>query len=311
MDRNLLTGPFVTGPFPAKLEVAETRALAEVFKNQIESIGNLLQIPYLLILVRLFEVEHLTLFTKAVAVDSAYKTWSKSSETKQIVEERIRTLKAEREKDPTAESRLTRQVEVAIDAIMRDDGVRLGLEAMANAAVASLWTAYECTCRDAWVVALNSRTLDLGQKVLAALEGEQSDADLSRRAVSVGLLARYGFDLRQHLGSVLAPKFDFSAVSGIRTAYRAAFGRDSAVAAAVDSPLLRNLEALRHLIVHSAGRVDEEYKRRSGSPAAIGSRVEISKIELAEYLKAVTTAGSTVLTVVDEWLAGETTEESS
>jgi hypothetical protein len=120
--------------------------------------------------------------------------------------------------------------------------------------------------------------------------------------VPVSLLAKYGFNLRKKLGTVLRTKFDFTSVAGIRQAYKAAFADHETLARILVDPKLMHLEATRHLIVHRGGLVDEEFIRRTGSTFPIGQAIPLDEEEIASLLDAMKTAGCGLLAFVDECL---------
>jgi hypothetical protein len=49
------------------------------------------------------------------------------------------------------------------------------------------------------------------------------------------------------------------------------------------APLLCELEATGHLIVHRASTVDDEYKRRRGSTLEIGTQLSFSKEKVSSF----------------------------
>ena len=133
-------------------------------------------------------------------------------------------------------------------------------------------------------------------------QNQLDDDGIRAKSVSVGLLARYGFDLRGSLGTVLKSKFDFTSVTGILKAYRAACGRVSEIEGTLSHPSLSRLEATRHLIVHRAGIIDEEFKKRTGITEKIGDPLVTSKNEIEMLLNTSIEAGSVLLESVDRLL---------
>ena len=94
------------------------------------------------------------------------------------------------------------------------------LRSLKCATIATAWTAVECLAGDAWEAALNSHPNRFCQRTANHLPQDRSESDgLTRKSISVGLLARHAFDLSATMGTVLAGKFDFTGVSGIETAY--------------------------------------------------------------------------------------------
>lgn len=310
MNRDLLLATFELGPSFGVLESEGANSLAATFSDHLETTANLLQLPHFLILVGELKAEEMMLFTVAVSEGGAYRDFNKSAETQRAVYKRVSELTVARDKDKGALEHRDLHISGTLDNLLRQPQMQLALEGLVYAAVAFLWTAVESVCRDAWITALNTRGRGLGQRVLAELRGDD-DPDISRRHVSVGLLAKYGFDLREHLGTVLSSKFDFSSVRGIKEAYEVAFGRHSQIVSAVDTRVVHELEAARHVIVHNAGRVDAAYVRRSGSSATLGSKIEIPAQQIKEFLSGVEAAGKAVLEHVDRWLTGNDAPQES
>ncbi len=101
--------------------------------------------------------------------------------------------------------------------LSHDKKVASALRSIEVARVVLGWTAFECLAADSWETALNESALRLGQRALSAIPDDASVEDgLTRKHVAVGLLAKYGFDLRKKLGTILRQKFDFSSLAGIR-----------------------------------------------------------------------------------------------
>jgi len=303
MDRDLFVRDFGTNldpntvGSPASPELTEA---AESFVRGLETSLRLLSVPRLLILLGVRELEDLGLFVKALSVDAAYLTWPESDQTRREVEVRVQRMKRDGADD--AQQRRTAELNRRIDVLTADPEIDRVLLALAHAVVSGLWTTTECVARDVWVAAVNSRPTGLGPSVLSSLSPGQEGESISRRSVSVGLLARYGFDLRGHLGTVLAPKFDFSSVSGMRDAFAAAFHGAPEVDHIFASEWLRLLEVTRHAIVHSAGRVDAEYLKRTARPIPLGEMLSVSAADLSEYVRAVRDSGSHLIRYVDSRL---------
>ena len=168
-------------------------------------------------------------------------------------------------------------------------------------AISNCWTAFETLAADAWEVLVNSRSAELAQSTIGALPPGAESLDLSRRQVSVGFLAKYDLNLKGKLGSVLRSKFDFTRVQGIREAYRPIFQKD-VLGSAADPSKLAILEATRHLIVHRAGIVDEEFKRRTGSRARVGSPLRLQGDTAQQLIGSAIEAGCRLLEACDDWV---------
>lgn len=176
-------------------------------------------------------------------------------------------------------------------------------------ATAGSWTAFECLSADLWVATLNAHPDKLAQRAFERQEKPDPSDGISGKAIQFGLLARYEFDLRSRMGTILKPKFDLTTVSGIAKAYTAAFGDDPAVANSCKVPDLHLLEASRHVIVHRAGVVDDEFHNRTkrmGLDFAVGAPLPLDGKLVSRMVNAAIDAGSGIIVLVDQWLTQET-----
>jgi hypothetical protein len=150
------------------------------------------------------------------------------------------------------------------------------------------------------VAALNSNAVPLAQRAFNAISEESHG--ISSKQIAVGLAAKYSFDLRNCLGTILQPKFDFTGVSGIKKAYKAVFSESESLLDALDELRLNELEATRHLIVHRAGIVDEEYSNRISGALPVGAPLELDEKKVREFVELASLAGGAILVSVDRWL---------
>jgi hypothetical protein len=169
------------------------------------------------------------------------------------------------------------------------------------------WTSFECVACDSWEAAVNVRPLMLGHPAFANLPEDSEDiAGLETKSVSIGLLAKHGFDIRGKLGTLLKSKFDFTGVSGIRKAYAAAFGNKLPLNKVLGDENLSGLEAVRHAIVHRAGIADELYLKRTHSTVALGTRIEVDDKMKEAFVSASVNAGCSLLEHIDKYLMTNT-----
>jgi hypothetical protein len=165
-----------------------------------------------------------------------------------------------------------------------------------SAATVYIWTAFECLAADLWENSLNDRTV-LAHRTLSSIPGDDTGkSGLSRRHIEVGLAARHGFDLRRCLGTLLKSKFDFTSFEGIEAAYKQAFGTDE-LQGFQD---LKELEQVRHLIVHRGGVVDEKFLRVTNLKARRGVPLSPKVSQVCDYMIAVTLACVSLLKSVDQ-----------
>jgi hypothetical protein len=165
-----------------------------------------------------------------------------------------------------------------------------------------VWLAFECLAEDLWTSSLNQET-KLGHQALNSIPNEDKDSSgLSRRQIDVGLAARDGFDLRKSLGTILKSKFDFGKFDGVRSAYKQVFKTYGELD---NFPHLRELEQVRHLIVHRGGVADDRFIRLTKIKARPGKPLSLTTTQVANYMISVTLGCASLLKIVDEWFTEE------
>jgi hypothetical protein len=152
-----------------------------------------------------------------------------------------------------------------------------GVKAYYASLVTTTWTTFEILAGDLWEATLNGHP-----KILAELRGsrkrlfrsgsdeepawEDQDDPLSKdiRTVPLQEILRHEFRIEDKMGSVLRTRRRFDHLAGIKEAYALAFSRKSEN---IDAILRQNafeaLNAVRNLIVHRAGIVDDTYDKKS------------------------------------------------
>ena len=188
--------------------------------------------------------------------------------------------------------------------LLEDETARRSFRYLVYAFVVNTWTAFECLAKDLWIAALNARPRQLAQPAFKHIgEGDESGSGLSSRCIPVGLAARHDFVLSSCLGTILSKRFDFTSVSGIRVAYRAAFEPAERLQEILGSRELAFLEGARHLVVHRAGVVDDEFNRRTGLEKTVGEPIEFEKDEIQRLANTTVVAGTKLLELVDQAIA--------
>jgi hypothetical protein len=227
----------------SELQNTELQTIAQSFASNTLNLVHLLFLPMFFLVSALADVRRQAFFAKAIVSTGNIGKWSKSEKAHQEVEAEILRLEEEFRRDKKAVSEEHNQAEARLDTFLKLEGLQSGLRALLYAVVANAWTCFESAAKDIWIAGLNARPLSLGQPAFRSVEVDADQTGLSRKAVPVGLLARHGFNISTCLGTILSEKFDFTGGSGIKEAYRAAFGVSSA--AQLDTILTSDL--LSHL----------------------------------------------------------------
>jgi hypothetical protein len=196
--------------------------------------------------------------------------------------------------------------------------LQAGIETIFSSQMIATWTAIEVLAADLWEAALNSHPAILAdlsgspKRIKPGFEGgtpDRSDEGGNRevRLTEIRRVTRGQYDLSDKMGTLLIEKFDFSRLSGIRSAYSTAFSKNSAnVDAALRSAALDAASIVRNLLVHRAGVADEEYVDRAkgaGLPKlATGDRFPLNGNTSAKIIREALDAAVGLIKAVDGWL---------
>src|SRR5215216_1665593 len=197
-------------------------------------------------------------------------------------------------------NRSQRRTLAILGELARQKSALSGIEAFLAALVVNTWTAFETLSGDLWEAALNCHP-----KELAALTGGKAPKDDDGKTVPLKMLQKFGFDLSKSMGTLLKERnVHFDKLESIRENYGRAFG-EGAVTDALADKSLDSLKAVRNLLVHCAGVVDDRYLNRTRSlavpKAAANAPIELDGEIVSDLTKPVMTIGVVLLTRVDEW----------
>jgi hypothetical protein len=282
-----------------RLKSPQLRQIAETFHNSNEIVLRLLALPLTLLTIGEAAKNRMVFLAEAMILSEHIRAGDDSDAVMSEVHEQA--LRRHREVattnpnfDPVASAK------AALRLIVKEQNMRRPMRALLYSCAVFAWSAVESALKDAWVTAVNLQPLPLGHRSVLALRGDGVADGITSKRVSVGLLAKYGFGLRDKIGTILAGKYDFTGTDGMRAAYSAAFGKEEIIESALSSDQLSRLEAIRHVIAHRAGLVDEEFIRRTGGEGqTVGSLLSITEKTLCELIDSAISATTTVLRQVD------------
>ena len=153
-----------------------------------------------------------------------------------------------------------------ITQLLRHDGYAVielneAVDATFKSSLVHLYTTLEVFAADLWVRALNLGPPDLA---LAVCTNRHTKGKPEEKQIKLSELSRYGFDIRQKLGSMLreGEKVSFDSLTKVAKSYRDAFGPmaeplfETKVNYSADVFILGEL---RNLIVHRASVVDQRF----------------------------------------------------
>ncbi len=278
------------------------------YEKNMELVLTLLALPLTLLAVGAAESHRLAFFAQAMVSTGNVDKWHKSEEAKKEVAEEVDRLFQEFDRKGGSGSSIIDDAKLRLEKMSSLPQIENSLRALVFSGISISWAAFESLAKDLWIAALNTRPRELAQTAFSRLPDSADQNELTRKYVPVGVLARYGFDVRDKLGTILEARFDFTSYSGIRTAYSSAFGNDGELPIIFGNSSPGTLEAMRHLVVHRAGYVDEEYTRRTGQKFPMGSILQVPGRQFSELIKATAKVSCDLALHVDGFLAKVATD---
>lgn len=288
-----------------KLTCKPAKAAAEQMGKQYEQIQELLHLPIQLIVYKAGETAGEKAYTvRLVRLLSQVKSLPADPKEGESVFQQLADRAFQEVVGRGSKMRVATEARKAADTLIRvteTEEIRASLRPLLLAAITHSWTCFECLASDLWVAALNAEPRRLAQRVLGSMESDLEEDGISARHLSVGLAAKHNFDLRHCLGTLLEVKFDFSSVSGIQKAYEAAFGKSKRLEE-VMRPELRELEQVRHLIVHRGGISDEKFIKVTKLKVRRNAALQVKPAQVRAYAESVIIGSAGLLEIVDEWM---------
>jgi hypothetical protein len=271
--------PCLLGGLEDSIQTREIKQVARSFLRNIENVVNSLVLPVFVVYwarnISRCEVEAVVNLTgKATFQDSI------EPELVKCVENEFRRLIADWHRasmiEPLQEQQFMRSVRY-IDGMLIEGRERLnsGFEAVLFNAIVGCWTAFEAMASDLWEAALNVHPSGLAElkgtpwlkesQVASESDEDQKENTAKTKHVNLTDLQRWRYAVSRHMGSILKIKFNFNLLAGIKNAYTVAWwekGDQDKIKAILEHPDLDLLQAIRNLLVHKGGIVDQRLLSR-------------------------------------------------
>lgn len=169
-------------------------------------------------------------------------------------------------------------------------------------ALTNSWTLFEAFSKDIWIYFLNNYPNNHIFNIINSHQNSDSNPEgIYGKNITLSLLSKYNFDISKNLGDILANKYDFTGVKGIKKAYTDLFQIKKNELKQLDDPNLSQLEIIRHLIVHNAGTIDTSYLKRSNRKnEKIGQQIDLSAEEFNSYFNCSIEAMKYIFLFVDK-----------
>lgn len=184
--------------------------------------------------------------------------------------------------------------------LLRDEVYTRAVETLSVSLTIMLWTTYECFTKDVWICAVNTFPRELGLEAFKNTQ-KQRNGDISPKLIPVRLLADYDFDLKNVLGNVLSTRYEFTSIQGIQRSFKSAFGSKIDFGKIISKKEIKQLEMVRHLLVHRAGIVDEIFCKQFKNKVRIGQQYRPDDKLISQAAKAVKSSCIKLIQSIYEW----------
>jgi hypothetical protein len=143
-----------------------------------------------------------------------------------------------------------------------DGNVRPAYDAMKAAQLVFSWTAFETLSGDLWEAAVNCHPQILSQ--MRFTKGSQTQS----KSIPLSYLEKYDYEIKDKMGTILREeeRVKFSKLETISEAYRLTFPEECPVHSDDfwQNQDVKAVAALRNVIAHNAGIVDDEFAKKRG-----------------------------------------------
>lgn len=274
------------------------KPIIKTFAKNISDISGMLHLPHILLTTGLAHSNALAKY----AVLLRQREENQEELNQEEDETKIQELIDAEFDDPDIAASNLKTAGVLLNILIPEEPIKSSTQALLKSAITASWTAFECLATDIWVETLNARPIDLAQHVLTKIESNEQTDGINKRTIQVGLLAKHGFDLRSSMGTLLKQQFDFTGISGMNKAYTAAFGASVDMKNILDIEILQLLEAIRNLLVHRGGIIDETFQKRTKTHRKIDSELPINGKMVSICANNVIHSGYQLTNAVETWL---------
>lgn len=184
--------------------------------------------------------------------------------------------------------------------------------------VIQAWAVFESLVEDLWIEAINAHPREL-----ATLSGRPRSRfgkppqqqpppkgqDQPGKSVLTSSLEAHDFKIENKMGSILYQRggINFRSITLIRECYHKAFSKAADIDKVLDSDGIQYVSAVRNLLVHKAGKVDQEFKKQTAEIPDIPTVSEGHEFPLtgkiaSNLADAATTSAIRLVEYVHKWI---------
>jgi hypothetical protein len=170
-----------------------------------------------------------------------------------------------------------------------------GVEQLNSETLVMLWGAFEVFATDIIRKRLNLRP----DEAVRLANEEPTKKRINLRNIPLGLLADFGFDLRERMGELILENANLASLEAIKDVLGALFPTDDSLRQAVGAIEMRRLWKRRNLVAHRRGVVDRAYQAAEVDDVRLGDRLIVGRAEIEAALDAVLKASHVILVALN------------
>ena len=187
-------------------------------------------------------------------------------------------------------------------------GYERQLEMLLKSILIQLWVSIEVMIGDLWELVVNEHPSHLASLLG---KGSQSEKGGDKKSMPLDLLEHYNFNVSAAMGTILRNRFNFTVLLSAKEAYTLAFRDDGKdIQEAISSDSLRGLAAVRHLLVHKGGVVDETFLKDSSGVSSLdemrslgaGKQIFMDGVTFKKIVEPALLSAINLIKAVDAWL---------
>jgi hypothetical protein len=180
-----------------------------------------------------------------------------------------------------------------LEKLKENPKLNLAINSLYLSIISNSWTIFESISKDLWVNVLNNFPNELINNVLQDIDSKSHTIEgIHSSNISISLLGKFQFNVKNHLGSILCEKYDFTGCRGIKKAYEKLFCSKNQGFDFLDETNMILLEKTRHLVVHQAGKIDERFQKETSINQSIGTVLNIELEEVTKYINLIIKNGA-------------------
>jgi hypothetical protein len=175
-------------------------------------------------------------------------------------------------------------------------------QALLRQATALAWGAFETYCLDALLLVFARNAKFLG--AIVAKQGKNDPWNTQIKQLSRWVTDEQARDPSLSLQAALRsfPHVLQINLRAVRHLFGVLFATDTTLGTALSDHTLEIASARRHLLMHRAGVVDDEYLAKTGERVPVGSSLAVVPKDVADSMKAIAVAAAALATVIDRSL---------